>query len=718
MAKEPKLKVDGRVDMDLARRRGREAAAFYMNAKREAESDIAFLAGQHWTAAELAERRGRISLTLNDLGQYLDKVVGDNLMNPTAVHVIPADFGANNSVFTSTSGNEYEASEVWAGLIRQIEYRCGAVSHYNLALQHAAESGLGFLRLYSDYMGTRSFEQEMRIERIKNRFSVSVDPEATQPDFSDQNYCLVDDWMRKDEFDKKHPKMKGKSAGGPIIDPSDNMTAWFKEGFVRLSEYYYREEVEVEIAELRNGRIITDGADAYDEDQQKEAKRIWSLAEKGGHIVRKRTARTWVVKWAKLSYHDVIEGPYRMPGTMIPVAPVIGKRIEGDQDTLTYGLIRFAKEPKRMENLWASAATERVGVASKAPWLVTPEMIKGHESQWRNANRGLPAYLLYNPDATTPGAKPDKDTGATMPVAEIQMLRETREIVKGSIGLHDAAVGKDTNKQSGRALLALEQQANIGNFVFTANLRLAVSYIGRCLVEWIPVIYGNGRRITVRMENGDTDTIDINRVDEEGNLLNDMRDGEFDVNVTTGPAYMTLRQQAAESMLSFYQAAPDYIGPTADIFLEMQDWPGAKRMAKRIRKMVPPGVLDESELSDEEKEAPPPEPTPEEQLAMKELETRDMEADADMATAEAKKVKAEADMAIAGNKVTVAQEQNVLRSIDAAQAAQAAPVQQAPAQPGAEDQAVTRDEFETLRTDVAQALAQIQQTLNGVVNNG
>lgn len=712
MARKTMEKKSGTVDMDLARRRGREGETYYGDIKRAAADDIAFLAGRHWTAQELAERSGRISLTLNDLGQYLDKVIGDNLMNPTAIHVIPADFGANNSTFIGSSGNEYEASEIWAGLIRQIEYRCQAVSHYNIALQHAAESGMGFIRLYSEYIGTRSFEQDLKIERIKNRLAVTIDPAATAPDMSDQNYCFIDDWMREEDFLKEYPKFKHLARPVPLADAFER-SVWYREGFVRSSEYYYREKIEVEIAELRNGRVITDGSDAYDDAQKEEAQRIWDLAETGGHIVRKRKAETWAVKWARIGYHGVIEGPYRLPGTIIPVAPVIGKRIEGSEDTLTYGLIRFAKEPKRMENLWASAATERVAVASKAPWLVTSDMIKGYEDEWRNANRGLPSFLRYRPDKTT-GATPTKDPGAAMPVAEIQMLRETREIVKGTVGLHDAAVGKDTNKQSGRALLALEQQANIGNFVFTANLRNAVAYIGRCLIEWVPVIYGNGRRITIRMENGDTDTIDINGVDEEGNIVNDMRDGQFDVNVTTGPAYMTLRQQAAESMLSFYNAAPEYVGPTADIFLEMQDWPGAKRMAQRARKMVPPNVLDESELTDEEKSAPPPEPTPAEQLMMKELETRDLEAEADQAQAQAKIIDAEAKVAQAGYKVETMREDNVLRS--ARILSQSGGPESLPAvtpEIPEEEQPVTKGEFEKFREEVVQILAAITSNNEG-----
>lgn len=731
-----KRKKSGSVNFEQARERGRQGWEYWDKGNRSAQDDIRFLAGHQWSEADMRERgNDRITLTINDLGQYMDKVIGDLRQNPTAINVIPADFAAAKTKFVSINGREYDATEVYAGLIRQIEYKCSAKDHYNLAGQHAAESGLGYLRLYSDYNDMVSFNQDLRIERIKNRFGVFCDPMASEPDWSDQNWCFIPNWIKRDDFVKQHPTANASQ----IIDGATNGAQfWGKEGYLQVTEYYWREEYEFQIAQLDDGSIISDGGNSLSDEEKEDAERTWELARAGNRIGRTRKHKSYRIKWAKITYHDVLEGPYILPGTIIPVAPVIGKRIEGDEDVYHYGLVRFAKEPKRMENFWLSSATERVAQAPKAPYLVTDTMIQKHKAQWDSANRGLKPYLVFTPDSQQPTG-PQREMQPTMPAGEIQMMMQMREIVKGAVGLHDAAIGKDTNKQSGRALLALENSANVGNFVFTDNLRSAVSYIGRCLLEWIPSIYDSERIITIRHDNGETDTIKLNQV-EDGKLVNDIRAGTFDQDVTTGPAYATLRQQAVDNMTLLFQSSPDMMMNFADLWFGNMDFPGAKQMAKRARKMVPPELLDETELTEEEKNAPPPEPTPQEQ-AMMELEAKGIEAamagheadivsaEADIAQAEAKKVTAEASVARDELKTqaTVAQaEASIVASADKVEGqrlnmaedvmarAEPAPAAAPSAAPSAAPTAgtVSQEEFAAFRQDVGEALKVIAQAIN------
>jgi len=66
------------------------------------------------------------------------------------------------------------------------------------------------------------------------------------------------------------------------------------------------------------------------------------------------------------------------------------------------------------------------------------------------------------------------------------------------------------------------------------------------------------------------------------------------------------------------------------------DWPGADEISKRLKKILPAGILDQDEA--DELGIEPPQPTPEQQATM-------AKAEADMAGAEADKAKAEADTA-------------------------------------------------------------------------
>lgn len=633
--------------MEEARDNSRRDNEAFRDSFRAEQDDQRFLAGHQWDPVALKEREdaGLVSLTLNDLGQFLDQVVGDMRMHPTAVKVIPADYGASRGKLVSDSGRTYTASEVRAGLIRQIEYINNAPAHYVLAGQAAAETGRGWLRLRSDYVNEETFAQDIIIERIKNRWAVLPDCMAQQPDYSDQNHCFIGSWMKLADYNKKFPG----TAPGTI--GADSNSWWgMREGYVRVAEYYWREQFATEMLQLDNGNII-----------RKTDERLWEYAINSGRVVNQRKVKQWRVKWCKMSWHDMLEEPVDIPGTTIPVVPVLGKVIEGDTDDFVYGLYRFCKDAKMMENYWLSSATQRVAQMPNAPFTGTVNNFKGLEGFWEQANKGTPAYLPFNVDPDQPAIRPERVQGAAIPAGEMQLILAFGDKVKAAVGFHDASIGNARNKQSGIAIQRLQEESDVGSFVFTDNLRMAISRIGKTMLEWIPVIYDTERFITIRHPNGETDTIEINKIGDDGRLINDLTEGKFDSHAETGPAYSTMRQEAATSGMELTKAFAQVgeggaVHAIADIVVESMDFPGADRMAKRLRKMVPPGLLDEMEMTEEEREAAsqPKPPSPEEIAAQREFEAKMRESDASIAksnamldTADATRAKAKAETAAA-----------------------------------------------------------------------
>jgi hypothetical protein len=63
----------------------------------------------------------------------------------------------------------------------------------------------------------------------------------------------------------------------------------------------------------------------------------------------------------------------------------------------------------------------------------------------------------------------------------------------------------------------------------------------------------------------------------------DLNAGRYDVAVNIGPSYATKRQESADAMLQFAQAAPELTPRYADLLVEAQDWPNAQAIADRIR---------------------------------------------------------------------------------------------------------------------------------------
>jgi hypothetical protein len=75
--------------------------------------------------------------------------------------------------------------------------------------------------------------------------------------------------------------------------------------------------------------------------------------------------------------------------------------------------------------------------------------------------------------------------------------------------------------------------------------------------------------------------------------------GTYDVMVTTGPGYMTKRQEALDAMSQILQTNPQLWAVAGDLFIKNMDWPGAQEMAARFKKILDPKVLSEGDQSPE-----------------------------------------------------------------------------------------------------------------------
>ena len=71
--------------------------------------------------------------------------------------------------------------------------------------------------------------------------------------------------------------------------------------------------------------------------------------------------------------------------------------------------------------------------------------------------------------------------------------------------------------------------------------------------------------------------------------------GKYDVTVKAGPSYTTQREEARESMIALLSAFPEAAAVTGDLVVESMDWPNADIFAKRLKSLLPPGVVDDAD---------------------------------------------------------------------------------------------------------------------------
>ena len=587
MAKRKEAKFDAELEKMrvLAVKRFQRSYDSEKTQRAEELDDLKFRAGEQWpdSIKKQREAEDRPVVTVNLMGRFIRQVTGDIRINKPSIKVRPASGAASRKI-----------AKVFTGAIRSIEQNSDAQNAYITAADGSATCGIGHFRIITEFTDDDSFEQEIKIERIQNPFSIYWDPAAKKLNKSDAKWAFVTERLQLEDFKTQYPDADTSNFDSSPESLDDSQ--WWDGETVRVAEYWVKEPITKQIGLTQAGAVV-DLSGLKPTDIEKL------------ELVRKRTVKSHNVVRYMLSGSEVLEGPGAWAGKYIPVIPVVGEEIFIGDRIVRHGLVRFAKDPQRLYNYSRTQMAEASALAPKAPWLLTPAQIEGQKANWEAANRGNPPFLLYNPDPLPNVPPPQRTAPAQVSTAQLQETIISAQDMKSVTGIEDANLGARGNETSGRAIALRQQEGDVGTFVYTDNLSKSIKYAGDILVDLIPKIYDTERLLRILGEDGKEDFVPINvefeKEDGEVELLNDLSTGRYDVEVITGPSYSTKRMEASDSMMAFVEAVPNAAAVISDLIAENMDWPGADLIAERLRKTLPAGMIekDTKDMTPEEMEA-------------------------------------------------------------------------------------------------------------------
>jgi hypothetical protein len=573
------------------------AVSAYADSREDELDDLRFMAGSpdnqwQWPQDVLSTRgsvqgqtiNARPCLTINKLPQHVKQVTNDQRQNRPSGKVIPANDEA-----------DVEVAEIFDGIVRHIEYMSDADVAYDTACENQVTYGEGYIRILTEYCDENSFDQDLRIGRIRNSFSVYMDPMIQDPCGADAQWCFITEDITKEEYERLYPDAAPVTSIQQQGVGDQALSQWISENTIRVAEYFYI-KYEKATLNLYPGNVTAFKGSM--EDKQMKAM--------GLEPTRSREVDRKMVKWIKTNGYEVLQ-ERDWAGKFIPVVRVVGNEYEVDGRIFISGIVRNAKDAQRMYNYWVSQEAEMLALAPKAPFIGYGGQFEGYEHQWKTANTTNWPYLEVNPDVTD-GA------GAVLPLPQrappplpqtglIQAKMGASDDIKATTGQYDSSLGQTSNERSGRAILARERQADTGTYHYVDNLARAVRYVTRQLVDMIPKIYDTQRIARIIGIDGETGMAKINPeqpeavkkiVDEAGIVIDKIYNpsvGLYDVVVTTGPSYMTKRQEAMDAMSQILQGNPNLWAVAGDLFVKNMDWPGAEEMSARLRKTIDPAVL-------------------------------------------------------------------------------------------------------------------------------
>lgn len=548
--------------------------------RRDALDDLQVLSGDQWPP-EIKQRRvadKRPCLTINRQPQFVRQVTNAQRQNRIAAMVRPVDDKA-----------DIETAEVIQGIIRHIERQSHAEDAYLTAGFYAAADGLGYFRVVTEYCDPTSFDQDIRIKRIRNPFSVYFDPTSIEPDGSDGDFAFITEQLTKEEFKAQHPDADMASLDD-YMAVGDGPKDWVTDSEVRIVEYFYREK-------KKDTLLLVRGPDGATESLLKSSLPEEGLPE-GFEILKERDVEIPTIKWCKLNAVEVLDRT-ELPGRWIPVIKVIGSELEIDGKLQLSGVVRFTKDAQRQYNFMASAETEAIALEPKAPVVGVEGQFANHEEEWKQSNVRNFAYLEYaQVNLGGQPAPPPSRLSANPNIQSMVMARaQAADDMKATAGIYDAQLGARANETSGKAILARTQQGEISNYHYADNLKRSVEHCCRILTAWIPVIYDTPRTVRIIGESDEEKVVRVNERfleggEEKGYFLNA---GRYDVVTTAGPSYTSRRAQAAEQMIALASQYPALMQVAGDLIAKNLDIPGAQELSERLKKTLPPQLQDAPE---------------------------------------------------------------------------------------------------------------------------
>lgn len=594
--------------------------------------------GEQWQQIYKDERGDdRLTLQFNRMRITIKSIINQMRQNPGSVKVRGVEEG------------DKDVADINAGIIRNILNSSNWDSIRDNVAEYQVAGGYGAWRITTDYSDDTVFEQDIKIEGLRNPLCLHCDPTAYDITGADANWWVYTDKISKAAFKQRYPKAEPVNFEDTEFDDDEDWEGEGENGKVRIAEHWWKKPVTKNIHLLDDGKTI-------DDSELPDAQLL------GRQVLKSREVQCYEI-WSAIYSRDAeLTPPTKWAGKYFPWIRVYGEYVVIEGKAIWYGHTRHGKDPQRAHNHALTAATEAVMTApvnQNQVWA-TAKQAQGLVGSWIDAvKRNLP-FQIYNHDPQQPGP-PQRQPPAAVPVAQMQFSQVMGEELKANLGIFDASLGSEGNEKSGRAIIARDQQGQVATWNYRANLANAERRMDVILVDLIPRIYDTARSMRILGADDSDKYVKVNQPGPKGQVINDLTVGKYDVVFTPGPSFATKRMEAAEVLTQMAQSDPTLMPIAGDLVMKAMDVPYADEIAERKRMMLPPQIQQQL---NQDKPLPPEVQQAQAAMEQKAQEMQQFAMALEKAALEAQGEVAKADKSKAEIQIQVAKLQTEMAKLD------------------------------------------------------
>ena len=589
--------------------------------------------GDQWDLDDQAalEAEGRPALTINTILPTINTILGEQSTRRADIQFKPRKGGDGAVAHTLTKLYMQIADSNKLDWVEQQVFSDGLIM-----------DGRGYFDVRMDF--SDHVEGEIRIT-AKDPLDILIDPDAKDADPKTWNEVFESKWMTLDEIEELYGKDKSNqllfvAENGMSFGPDSVEYQETRFGDTETNDDYfgagvpgdeeYRNVKALRVIE-RQHKKLTRAAFFVDRTtgDQRECPSQWGEAKckkfakkYDMELITKVIRRVrWTVTCDQVVLHDDWS-PYN-DFTIVPFFCYFRRG-------RPFGVIRNLLSPQEQLNKIASQELHIVNTTANSGWMVESGSLVGMTADDLEEHGAETGLVLEYARGTTP---PQKIGANQIPTGLDRIAMKAAANIKTISGVNDSMLGTDSAEVSGIAIRAKQNRGAIMIQVPLDNLRKTRQYLAEKILNLIQTFYTEERVIQVTNEDDPMkprEEMVVNEMTPEGEIINNLMVGEYDVVVATAPARDSFDETQFAEALSLRQAGvviPD------DAIIEYSHLARKGELATRIRQMTG-------------QEPPTPEQA-EAQAQQQEIQMQTIQLEIAKMDAEVKKLQSEAALNIA-----------------------------------------------------------------------
>lgn len=547
---------------------------------------------KHWTLDELQvlEQRGQAPLVFNLTQTAVNWVLGTQRRATMDYKILPRRKDGR------------QAAQLKTDLLKHIADLNRSEYSYSAAFADAVKAGIGWLETGQG----QEDDGVLVYDRHESWRSILWDSTALRYDLSDARYIYRSKWMDLDQaamiFPERVDVLKlaanqltmGASGltgiGDEVMDEREEAYAQTMGIYGNLAQNspYGVNRPRVRAIEMWFKRVLPDAAVMSGGQFTGELFDEWST----GHWDELKAGTAKVVIRPREVVHQaflcesgllsVRQSPYRH--NRYPFTPVWGYRRASDG--LPYGLIRGIRDINRDLN---KRASKSLHILSSKTILAPKGSLEDVEVA-RNEAARPDSVIEFDPVAGVPSILTDTNLAA----AHMEMLSRDAQMIQQVAGITDENLGRHTNANSGKAIIARQEQGALSTSHFFDNLRQSRAAHGEKLLVNTEQFYTKHDEFRISDVRG---KLDFRTINEPGKPEHSIAASKADFVVGEQEWAATQRAAESEVLMSVIQqlatTTPELVAQALDIIVETLDVPYREELVKRIRNIT--GAADPDE---------------------------------------------------------------------------------------------------------------------------